>query len=80
MEACACQAVKLLEEGSNDAGGSGVSSCWDDRILGTVSSIQLGYILSDGLVERVTAGSLHCRDGSGKIVMVQGSQIGSQIT
>ena len=46
MKACACQAVKLLEEGSNDAGGSGVSNCWDDRILGAVSRSQLGYVLS----------------------------------
>lgn len=73
MKACACQTVKLLEGGSNDARGSGVSSCWDDPILGTVSSIQLGCLCKTAC-ERVTAGSLLRRDGSGEIVMVQNSQ------
>lgn len=53
------------------------------RVAGTirgskvVSSVQLGYILSDELVGRVTADSLHCQGGSGDLDMVQGSQIAS---
>lgn len=78
MKACACQAVKLLEEGSNDAGGSGVSRYWDDGILGTVSSNQSGYILLDKSIERVRVGSLFYRYESGKIVPVQESRIESR--
>jgi hypothetical protein len=54
------------------------------RVAGTIEDAGPSAVFSSGLFcktvgERVTAGSLLCRDGSGEIVIVQGSQNGSQM-
>jgi hypothetical protein len=57
---------KTLRQGNRSGGVTGALKFRNGRVLGTVSSTQLGEIPSSYLTERVLAGGLVCRDGGGK--------------